>query len=83
MEGHQAKGLMREGLGLTLRFAFRQLRLHRLEANIQPGNERSIALVKSLGFQQEGFSPRYLKISRQWRDHERWAILRERFVNPG
>ncbi len=79
LEGHQAQGLMREGLSLTLQVAFRQLRLHRLEANIQPSNARSIALVKSLSFRLEGYSPRYLKIAGRWRDHERWAILREHF----
>jgi ribosomal-protein-alanine N-acetyltransferase len=68
---------MKEGLSLTLRVAFRKLRLHRLEANIQPGNARSRGLVKSLGFGLEGYSPRYLKIGGRWRDHERWAILRE------
>jgi ribosomal-protein-alanine N-acetyltransferase len=80
MEGHQGHGLMREALGLTLRVAFGQLKLHRLEANVQPANVRSIALVKSLGFRLEGFSLRYLKIGGRWRDHERWAILREQFV---
>jgi len=75
--GHEAQGLMREGLALTLRMAFGKLRLHRLEANIQPANVRSIAFVKSLSFRLEGFSPRYLKIAGRWRDHERWAILRE------
>jgi [ribosomal protein S5]-alanine N-acetyltransferase len=80
MEGHQGQGLMREALGLTLRVAFGQLRLHRLEANIQPANVRSVAVVKSLGFSLEGYSSRYLKIAGRWRDHERWAILREQFL---
>ncbi|MBG9386838.1 GNAT family N-acetyltransferase [Caenimonas aquaedulcis] len=73
--GHERQGLMREGLRLLLRTAFTELKLHRLEANIQPANAASIALVRSCGFQLEGYSPRYLKIRGRWRDHERWAIL--------
>lgn len=81
------QGYMTEGLELLLRHAFRNLRLHRIEANIQPGNLASIALVKRCGFALEGFSPRYLKIRNRWRDHERWALLaeawRERRRLPG
>jgi ribosomal-protein-alanine N-acetyltransferase len=68
-------GYMRDGIRLLLRHAFGPLRLHRVEANIQPGNGSSIALVRGAGFRLEGFSPRYLKIRGRWRDHERWAIL--------
>jgi ribosomal-protein-alanine N-acetyltransferase len=72
--GHARRGYMREALARLLRHAFGELGLHRLEANIQPGNAASIALVRSLGFEREGYSPRYLKIGGRWRDHERWAI---------
>ncbi|MGF1538263.1 MAG: GNAT family N-acetyltransferase [Elainellaceae cyanobacterium] len=71
------RGLMSEGVGLALKHAFNTLKLHRLEANIQPGNVASINLVKRLGFTQEGFSRRYLNIDGQWRDHERWALTME------
>jgi ribosomal-protein-alanine N-acetyltransferase len=71
------RGLMREGLSQVITHAFKLMKLHRLEANIQPRNARSKALVKSLGFRREGVSPRYLKINGRWRDHERWAILAE------
>lgn len=71
------QGYMTEALRLMLRYAFVELKLHRLEANIQPGNTASIALVKRAGFLREGFSRRYLKIRGRWRDHERWAILVE------
>ena len=77
--GHEGRGLMSEAMQLVLRDAFGPLRLHRIEANIQPGNVPSIALAQRNGFQLEGFSPRYLKINGRWRDHERWAINAEQW----
>ena len=66
--------LMREALDQVLDHAFGALGLHRVEANIQPQNAPSIALARGAGFRLEGFSPRYLLIGGQWRDHERYAI---------
>lgn len=74
-QGHERQGLMRAALRQAVKLAFTELKLHRLEANIQPGNVASIALVRSCGFTKEGYSPRYLKIRGRWRDHERWAVL--------
>lgn len=74
---HAGKGLMSAGLELVIGRAFGELGLHRLEANIQPKNQRSIELVRRAGFRCEGLSPRYLKIAGRWRDHERWAITVE------
>jgi ribosomal-protein-alanine N-acetyltransferase len=76
-EQYAGNGYMAEGMRLVIRYAFNRLKLHRLEANIQPGNKDSLRLVKRLGFAKEGYSPRYLKIAGRWRDHQRWAILRE------
>ena len=73
--GHEQQGLMTEGLRAVVRHTFKVLKLHRLEANIQPGNTPSIALVRRCGFALEGYSPRYLKVGGRWRDHERWAIV--------
>ncbi|MEU6622971.1 GNAT family N-acetyltransferase [Streptomyces litmocidini] len=67
-------GYMTEGIALVLRYAFTELRLHRLEACIQPANKASLALVRRLGFRYEGVSPAYLYIDGEWRDHERWAV---------
>jgi ribosomal-protein-alanine N-acetyltransferase len=77
--GHEGKGYMTEAMQLVLREAFTTLKLHRIEANIQPENLPSIALARRAGFVREGFSPRYLKINGRWRDHERWAINAERW----
>jgi ribosomal-protein-alanine N-acetyltransferase len=74
---HARQGLMREALDQVLDHAFGPLALHRIEANIQPGNQPSIALARGAGFRLEGFSPRYLLIGGQWRDHERYALTAE------
>jgi len=80
---YAGKGYMSSGLKLVMHEVFHELGLHRLEANIQPENNRSINLVKNNGFRKEGYSPRYLKINDEWRDHERWAITIEDYVKLG
>ncbi|HXB01645.1 MAG TPA: GNAT family protein [Opitutaceae bacterium] len=72
---HAGQGLMSEGLQLVIQHAFTKLKLHRLEANIQPENLVSIALVRKCGFRREGLARGSVKIRGRWRDHERWAIL--------
>jgi ribosomal-protein-alanine N-acetyltransferase len=74
---HVGQGYMSEGLNLVLALAFVKLKLHRIEANVQPNNRPSVALVRRAGFTREGFSRRYVKIAGRWRDHERWAMLAE------
>jgi [ribosomal protein S5]-alanine N-acetyltransferase len=71
---HARRGLMSAGVSAVVSTAFANLGLHRLEANIQPDNARSLALVRRLGFRREGYSPQYLLVDGQWRDHERWAV---------
>lgn len=77
-QAHAGKGYMREGLLRVKEHLFRHVGLHRIEANIQPANAASIALVKGCGFRREGLSPGFLFINGAWRDHERWAALDER-----
>lgn len=72
-------GYMSAALKCVLQEVFNGMQLHRVEANIQPDNQRSIQLVKNNGFRLEGYSPRYLNINGQWRDHERWALTVEDF----
>jgi len=67
-------GYMTDALRVAVGLAFRRLGLHRLEANVQPGNAASIRLARRCGFRREGFSPRYLLVGGRWRDHERWAV---------
>lgn len=75
MAAFAGQGYMAAAVRLAVAHAFDTLGLHRLEANIQPANTASVALVQRLGFRREGFSPRYLRIGGVWCDHERWALL--------
>jgi ribosomal-protein-alanine N-acetyltransferase len=74
---HAGQGCMSEALGLVLRRVFGPLGLHRVEANIQPGNVTSRRLVRRSGFRREGYSPCYLRVGGRWRDHERSALIAE------
>lgn len=74
----QQQGFMQQGMQLIIEEAFTSLNLHRLEANIQSDNIASIKLVAKSGFVKEGYSKNYLRIGgKQWKDHERWAIVNE------
>ena len=75
-------GEMKKAMESAIRFAFKDIGLHRLEANIQPANTRSKNLALSLGFRLEGFSPHYLRIANSWKDHERYALTIED-LRPG
>jgi ribosomal-protein-alanine N-acetyltransferase len=68
---------MTEALVLLLDAAYRDVGLHRVEANVQPTNVRSLALVERVGFVREGYSCRYVKVGGRWRDHVRLAMLAE------
>ena len=74
---YTGRGHLGDGLSLVLEVAFTQLRLHRVEADIQPGNERSRALARRCGLSLEGYSPRLVLVDGDWRDHERWAVNAE------
>lgn len=77
---HAGLGYMTEGLALVLHYCFGTLGLHRVEANIVPTNEPSTALVKRLGFRNEGVALRYLRINWRWEDHVRWGMTLEDYT---
>jgi ribosomal-protein-alanine N-acetyltransferase len=74
---HAGQGYMTEAFARALDHGYARLGLHRIEANVQPGNRRSNGLVRRVGFTREGYSRRYIRIAGRWRDHVRYAMLAE------
>ena len=74
------QGFMQNAVEQVIAKAFGQMKLHRLEANVQPDNLASIALLKACRFEKEGLSPKFLRKNGEWRDHERWALLNDRYA---
>lgn len=66
-----------EALVVAMRFAFEELRLHRLQIAIIPRNRPSRRVVEKLGIRLEGMAERYLEINGNWEDHLRYAITTE------
>ncbi len=81
-QAHQGKGLMYEALEAAIRFAFDDLRLHRIMANYQPTNLRSARLLRRLGFVTEGYAQEYLFIDGAWRDHVLTSLTNRRWRPP-
>jgi len=69
------KGVMTRAVGVVGRWAFHQLRLHRIEAACLPENFASRTLLERNGFQHEGLAREYLRINGVWRDHVLYALL--------
>ena len=71
----EGRGIMTEALRLAVGFAFSTLRLHRVQANYIPDNERSARLLERVGFEREGYARDYLFIDGSWRDHVLTALI--------
>ncbi len=72
---HVGRGYMTDAVRTILPHAFETLRLHRVDAAVQPHNRLSIAVLERAGFQREGLARRYLKINNAWQDHLLLALL--------
>lgn len=66
---YEGKHLMFEALQALVRYAFEDLKLHRIMANYMPANERSGRLLRRIGFVVEGYARDYLHLDGAWRDH--------------
>jgi len=67
-------GYLAEAVQLAVRYAFDELEMDRLEADIQPENTASRRVVEQAGFRPAGTAPKAICIAGEWRDHERWMV---------
>jgi [ribosomal protein S5]-alanine N-acetyltransferase len=79
---HWGKGYGKEGVKLGIEIAFKELKLHRLEAGIEPSNKRSIALAKAIGMRREGYSKKRLFLRNQWLDMVLYVVRCEELGIP-
>jgi len=79
-QAHAGRGYVPESLATVARFAFEDVRLHRLQVAIIPRNRASRRVVEKLGLRDEGVAVRYLAINGVWEDHIRYAITAEEWA---
>lgn len=74
---HNRKGFMTQGLALAIQYAWQNLGLHRLEADVQPTNVPSQRVLIMNGFELEALSKKYVQMDGIWLDHYRFSLLNE------
>ena len=82
-EAQAGNGYVPESLVTVARFAFEDLRLHRLQVAIIPRNSASRRVAEKLDLRDEGIAVRYLAINGRWEDHIRYALTAEEWAERG
>jgi len=71
------RGLVPLGVALASDYCFQTLRLHRLEIDILPENERSHKVVAKVGYRPDGQRSSMLHINGTWRDHDAFIMTED------
>ena len=79
-EEFAGRGYIPEALVVLARFAFEDLKLHRIQVAIIPRNKPSRRVAEKLELREEGIAARYLEINGEWEDHVRYAITAEEWA---
>lgn len=81
-QSHWGQGLGTEAVTALVDFAFESLGLHRLEADVDPRNERSLRLLYRLGFRREGILRARYFVNGERQDALMLALLRSEWRQP-
>lgn len=75
--GHWGQGYAKEAVKAVIDIGFQDLKLHRIEAGIEPNNKRSLQLAKSLKMRREGVKKRALFLRNKWVDLAMYTLTCE------
>lgn len=73
-------GYMKEAMRAVISFGFNDLRLHSIEANINPANETSRALLLKMGFVKEAYFRENYYYNGRFLDSEIYSLLEKDFI---
>ena len=76
-EAKAGNSYVSEAVLVLMKFAFEELRLHRMEICIVPRNANSRRVVEKLQLREEGIAERFLEINGIWEDHVRYGFTIE------
>lgn len=77
------KGLMSEALTALLDFSFGALKLRRLEADVDPRNDRSLRILGKLGFRREGLLRARWNVAGEIQDSVFLGLLAREWAEAG
>jgi RimJ/RimL family protein N-acetyltransferase len=77
---HWGNGYMQEALNAVLGYAFKELRLHRIEADVDPRNTNSIRTLERLGFKREGYLRERWQVAGEIQDALFYGLLRPEWI---
>lgn len=74
-EADRSRGRGSEALELVIQYAFRQLQLHQLYANIAADNVASLSLFATFGFQKVGVKKEWNLVDGQYKDELLFQLI--------
>jgi [ribosomal protein S5]-alanine N-acetyltransferase len=74
------RGYMKEAAAEVFRFGFEKLKLHSVEANVNPGNKASIMLLSSFGFKKEAHFREHFLVDGGFVDSVIYSLLESDFI---
>jgi ribosomal-protein-alanine N-acetyltransferase len=81
MPEHWGNGYMTEACRALLDWAFKELKLNRIQASAEPANVRSLAVMERLGFKREGVMRQLDYYKGAYHDDVQYSVLRDEWAN--